>query len=201
MAKLISIFGKEFFNGKDVLELGCGLGDIGEQFIRFGSNVMFCDGRQEFLLEIEKRLPGCDTRVLDQNNYWDLGIKFDFIIHTGVLYHLTNWKQDLICALNHSDLMFLETIVETSDDDSYEQHYTETDIYDSALSLSCTRPTAEYIEKFLTEQGVKFKRYDDADLNSCFHKYAWASRAEPYLAIDEGREFSYRRFWIVRKPN
>ncbi len=76
IAKLISIFGKEFFNGKDVLELGCGFGDIGEQFVKLGSNVMFCDGRQEFLLNVKKRMPGCLTRVIDQNNYWDLGKSF-----------------------------------------------------------------------------------------------------------------------------
>jgi len=192
VAKLVSIFGKEFFKGKDVLELGCGTGDLGEHFIEFGSNVTFCDAREEHLLEIKNRIPNGVTHVIDQNTNWILNKHFDFIIHTGVLYHLTEWKQDLLCTLNHSNLIFLETQVpNNTTSDSYEETVYENG-YDQAVSKICKKPTAEYIEKFLTNQGVKFKRYDDADINSGGHRYDWV--ASP----GNGRNNTgNRRFWIL----
>ena len=193
ISKLVSIFGEDFFNGKDILELGCGLGEIGERFIEFGSTVTFCDVRPEYLLEVKKRIPNSTTHLIDQNTEWNLNKRFDFIIHTGVLYHLTEWKQDLLCALNHSDLIFLEAEVpKGSISDDYEEVMHENG-YDQAISGVSKRPSAARIEKFLTEQGVKFKRYDDADINTPVHKYDWVT-PDP-----ENKNFNYRRFWIISK--
>ena len=67
IAKLISIFGEDFFKGKDILELGCGFGEIGEKFIELGSAVTLCDARREHLDEVKRRLPDSITHVIDQN--------------------------------------------------------------------------------------------------------------------------------------
>lgn len=191
LTKLVSIFGEDYFKGKDILELGCGEGEFGENFINFGGDVTFCDGRQEHLVRLKNRLPNSTTHLIDQDAPWELGRKFDFIIHTGVLYHLSNWKQDLLCTLNHAPLIFLETIVPNNGADDYEQTLKENDKkFDQALNGQSIRPSADYIEKFLSEQGARFRRYDDADLNSGVHEYDWA-------VGQRGNPHGYRRFWII----
>ena len=103
---------------------------------------------------------------------------------------MNNWKQDLICTLNHSNLILLETQVPNNSSDSYEQIEHESG-YDQATNGVSTRPSAAYIEKFLDEQGVTFKRYDDEDLNAHPHVYNW----------EVGGSFgnkATRRFWILK---
>ena len=33
ISKILELYDKDFFNNKSILELGCGLGDIGKEFI------------------------------------------------------------------------------------------------------------------------------------------------------------------------
>ena len=191
LAKIVSIFGEDFFRGRDILELGCGEGEFGEKFMEFGADLTFCDAREEHLINLKKRLPNSTTHLIDQDEQWDLKRKFDFIIHTGVLYHLSNWKQDLCCALKHSPLIFLETIVPDNGADDYEQVLKENyKKFDQSIHGRSVRPSAAYIEKFLGEQGVRFKRYDDAKINSGVHKYDW-------VVGGGGNPHGYRRFWIL----
>ncbi|KKL75414.1 hypothetical protein LCGC14_2055140 [marine sediment metagenome] len=200
IAKLVSIFGKDFFDGKDILELGCGWGDIGEKFIEMGATVTFCDVRQEHLDEVKKRMPNSITHMIDQDQPWNLDKKFDFVIHTGVLYHLSNWKQDLLCTLKHSNLIFLETVVSNNRSDSFEKTQKENGWDQSPHNIS-KRPSAAYIEKFLTEQGVSFERYDDADINAYFHRYDWVvgGRLPKIKMGSSSIQGAPRRFWILRK--
>lgn len=190
--KIVSIFGKEFFNSKTILELACGHGDIGKYFQSIGAIVTFADGRQEHLNKIKKSDPLATTILLDQDNEWDLKTKFDIIIHWGVLYHLNNWKQDLQCAIKHSDLIFLETESCDSDNPDFELKLTESG-YDQALNGTGTRPSAAMIETYLSLLGVEYQRYDDSDLNSSFHKYDWKVNNTNKL------RGGHRRFWIIKK--
>jgi len=193
VAKLVFIFGEDFFNEKDILELGCGWGDIGEKFIEMGATVTFCDVRQEHLDEVTKRMPNSVTHLIDQDQPWDLGKKFDFVIHTGVLYHLSNWQQDLLCVLKHSDLIFLESHVPNKVSDSFVLSKKENG-WDQSPHGASKRPSAAYIEKFLNEQGVSFKRYDDADINTHFHRYDWVADNTVLK-----KDICLRRFWILQK--
>lgn len=111
--RIFSLLGKEWFEGKDILELGAAHGDIGSKLIELGSDVSFSDIRKEFLKEILKKHPHSNTNIykIDQNLPYDLNKTFDLILHLGVLYHLENWEEDLKNALNHTNLLILESII------------------------------------------------------------------------------------------
>jgi hypothetical protein len=192
ISKLHQILGADFFNGKSVLELACGHGDTGRQLAKEGAIVTFAEGRQEHLDVLKGHEPNAETFCIDQDKPWDLGRQFDFVIHWGVLYHLHNWKDDLRCALNHTNLMTLETEVADSNDPDFEIKTNEKG-FDQALNLVGSRPSPAMVERHLADLGVKFIRYDDRDLNSGFHNYDWPVRET--RTWKAGR----RRFWIISK--
>ena len=43
--KVESLFGKDFFKGKKMLELGCAMGHTGRHFEELGATVTFAEGR------------------------------------------------------------------------------------------------------------------------------------------------------------
>lgn len=193
ITKIISIFGKDFFKGKSILELGAGYGDTGRYFQTLGSSVTIAEGRPEHVEQIRALTNDADVIVLNQENPWDLGKKFDVIIHWGVLYHLDNWKRDLEITIRHSDIIFLESEVCDSDDPTVEVKLNEPNNYDQALQGTGTRPSAAMVEKCITDAGATFTRYDDSDINAYDHKYDW-----PVLNT-KNAPGGQRRFWIIKK--
>jgi hypothetical protein len=191
--KVESIFGKEFFKNKTILELACGYGHTGMYFFNLGAKVTFAEGREEHVNEFRKQHPDQEIILLNQEYKWDLNRKFDLIIHWGVLYHLDNWQQDLSCAAKHSDLILLESEVCDSDDENVDIKIEGCDRYDQEMGPFASRPSASNIEKNLTNLGFSFTRYDDADLNCLHHDYSWK--------VGNTLEWRYglRRFWVVNK--
>ena len=193
--KIEKIFGKEFFSGKTVLELGCGQGHIGRKFIEWGAQVTFCEARKELVDSMKNIMPDQEVIQLNQEEEWDLKRKFDIVIHWGVLYHLDNWKEDLLSAMNHSNLIFLESEVANSDDENYEFKLQDHDGYDQAVNINATRPSANFIEKIILQNNFSFKRYDDSSLNYNLHRYDWKVTNQTERIEDYGK----RRFWILEK--
>jgi hypothetical protein len=191
--KIVSIYGKDFFDGKTILELGAGTGKNGLMFAAMGAKVTYAEARQEHLNVLLSNNPNVETILLDQDAEWNLGRKFDIVIHWGVLYHLDNWKRDLSCTIKHSNLIFLESIVCVSDDPNFEVKLHE-EGYDQALHNIGSRPSAPMIESHLNQIGCTFTRYDDGDLNSSSHKYDWVVSETDQRDIAMG----CRRFWIVK---
>jgi len=192
-AKIESIFGKEFFKGKTILELACGYGDNGMHFANLGAKVTFAEGRQEHIDVFKQRYPDQEIILLNQEFEWDLQRKFDIVIHWGVLYHIDKWQQDLACAVKHANLIFLESEVCDSDDEDAELKPEASDRYDQELGSLASRPSANNIEKNLKQLGFKFTRYDDKDLDAGMHQYSW--KVENTLTWKNG----LRRFWVVNK--
>lgn len=193
ISKILDLYNKDFFDQKNILELGCGLGDVGSRFIDFGANVTFAEGRPDHVEILKEKFSNNTVINLNQNEMWDLKKKFDIVIHWGVLYHLDNWKEDLECALKHSDLIFLESEVSDSDDENFEIKVSEVDGYDQALDGIGSRPSANNIEKVITEKGFRFARHDDSNLNSSFHIYDWK------VKNTNTWKNGLRRFWIIHK--
>jgi hypothetical protein len=196
--KIQQIFGKEFFKNKTVLELACGYGYLGKYFREeLGSIVTFAEGQRSYLEEIEKLNPGLDTSeiiCLDQDKPWSLNRKFDVIVHFGVMYHLDNWKQDLECTANHTDLIILESEIFDSDGPESELKIIDIDSYDQALNRVATIPSAAYVESELTKHGFKFTRYDDRELNYNQHHYDWIQNNQK-----TGHVRGQRRFWVCKR--
>ena len=198
--KIESIFGRDWFCGKSILELGAAHGDVGLHFLKLGAEVIFTDIREEYLQSIKNKVKDLHytayTLRIDQNERYDLGHKFDLVIHMAVLYCLENWRQDLECAMKHTDCMILDT----------------------AFNKEGTAFTQEDVEGHLKDLGCKFIRLDTSDLNTDWswltngqmikHKYDWTHKSLEYQKPNSNflnsqlppkHDVWLRRFWIVLK--
>ena len=225
--KIENIFGRDWFCGKSVLELGAAHGDIGLHFLKLGADVLFADVRIEHLRTINQKLFELNHNprsiVLNQNKRWNLEQKFDLILNTGVLYHLENWKQDLECAMNHTNVMILETIVgvkdyvikRQSDPNSW---WRECMIEYAGIGDEVSNFSQEDIENHLSDLGCKFFRFDTSDLNTDWswdsdllegdnllikHIYDWNYEQYEmgYYYINHSKKdnIHFRRMWLVLK--
>jgi cyclopropane fatty-acyl-phospholipid synthase-like methyltransferase len=195
ITKLEQIFGKEYFRNKSVLEVAAGNGKIGKFLCEeWGANVTFTDGRQALIDEIKQNNPESRAILVDHDAEWDLGERFDFIIHWGLLYHLDNWQQDLRCTINHLKLggvLALESEVIDSSEDEEIKSNEPASMDDQSLYGLGTYPSALRVENQLKKMNLEFKRYDDTDLNADFHHYDWVLKNTMKFRCGQ------RRFWIV----
>lgn len=215
--KIFDIFGKTWFQNRRILELGCAHGDIGIEFLKLGSNVVFTDARLEYLEDIDKRLKdqynyNADFALLDNDNDYDLQQRFDLVLHMGLLYHLSNWRNDIKNALNHSNLMILESTVTASIEENGIVVGLNTDDQEYGYcSKKNTRTyfTQEEVEKELTLNGCKFLRLDDKELNvenqlagnhtiSLVYDWTYEKYNQGYYNL-MGNNVWLKRFWIVMK--
>ena len=196
IAKLEQLFGKEFFRNKRVLECGAGTGLIGKTLHNdYGANVSFTEGRSVFIPEIRKNNPDAAIHCINHEKSWYLG-EYDFIIHWGLLYHLDNWKNDLLSVFNSlpsGGILSIETeILDYDHIDEVKKPEPVGD--DQALDGQGTQMTASAVEAEFDKLGFTYKRYDDTDLNAEFHHYDW-------IVKNSGKFTSgQRRFWICTKP-
>lgn len=193
--KVKQIFGDEFFNEKTLLEIGCGYAHIGRHFHDLGAVVTATDGRPEHIDKVKMRHPMIESFVSDVNGRWNLNRKFDVLINFGVLYHLVDWKNHLKSCMQHSDLMVFETEVANRSSKDFEFKRNENIMkYDQSIHGAGVRPSAANIENHFESLGLKYKRYDDEDLNSEPHRYDWkVNDYAPEWTV------SHRRFWVVTK--
>jgi len=188
--------GERWFNGKTVLELGCGLGHVGEVLRGYGAFVSFCEGHGRWRRRAQNRL-GQEVIQLDQDRPWDLGQVFDLVVHWGVLYHLDDWRRDLRTALRHGRLLCLDTEVADSPNPDYELKVQEGYATGSIYSIG-TRPSRAAVEKVLREENATFHRVDDPALDCRHHIYSWS---DGYLGGQGEWKAGYNRFWFVRTGN
>jgi len=192
LTKLKSILGPDWFQGKSVLDVGCGHGDNGKSLMELGAHVTFTDGRPVHIDVL--KLEGHNAFVMDQEAPWSITGMFDLIVHWGVSYHLSNWKQDLRCAFEHAPLICFETEICDTDDPMYENKTIErTNLYDQALSGEGTTISAAHLESFVTSLGGSFVRYDDPALDSGIMRYSWKPTNNG--AFTSGQ----RRFWMLSR--
>lgn len=206
--KIENVFGRNWFGGKTVLELGCGHGDIGKHLYSLGARVTFADARTEYLEKIRDENPNfvnAKYGIIDQDDEWMTDEFYDLIIHFGVLYHLQNWKQDLRCTLTHTDKLLLESIV-CPTSEHIDNPVQEVDSGQNAFNGVGSWISEGAIEKELDINSTKFIRLDDSSLNTSWtwdydyqvkHVYDWV---EPFatLSYDDKKIFN-RRMWLVLK--
>lgn len=212
LQKIINIFGKSWFLDKKVLELGACRGDMGIELLKIGADVTFTDVRTQHLKDITNQLQEFSFQpsinVIDHEKDYDLKETFDLTIHFGLLYNLQNWKNDLRCAVSHSKIMMLETVVDPSaglaNAGQYEplpQNYP----YGPHSSSKMTPFTQEDVEKELSSLRCKYLRFDETELNSSGwlvkgmminHIYDWTY--EKYNSGFYKAPFNnFRRMWLV----
>lgn len=207
--KIVNIFGKNWFNDKNILELGAAHGDIGIEFLKLGSSVLFTDCRFSNLNSIAEKLKDYNytpsIKRINQNENWKIDQKFDLILHLGTLYHLENWQQDLKIALEHSDLMILETRVAPKRGEPDNTIPFGNNVYGPINDIGAVF-TQESVENELNNLGCKFIRFDDPDLNTQgwftsynkdIHIYNWTY--DTIINPKKIESVHYRRFWLVIK--
>lgn len=215
--KIINIFGETWFQNKRILELGCAHGDIGIEFLKLGSDVVFSDVRLEYLEDIDKRLKdqynfNAGFAVLDNDNDYDLQQKFDLVLHMGLLYHLPNWRNDIKNTLKHSNLVILESTVTTNIKEN--NTMLELNSFDKDYGYCGNKNTRMYftqeeVEKELTSNGCKFLRLDDKELNvenqwvdnqkiTLIYDWTYDKYNSGYYNLIDGNVW-FKRFWIVMK--
>jgi SAM-dependent methyltransferase len=202
--KILSIFGNQW-DKKEVLELACGYGNIGLYLKSLGANVTFADARQNHLDIVLAKDNTSNVIQIDQDQYWNIHKRFDIIIHFGVLYHLNDWRQDLKCALHHTDNLLLESAVSDSSKEYECKFYEEEEGGQNAFNSIGSLPSALTIENYINDLGYHFKRFDDIDLNTKRYKYDWVV-SDPDLSNIQIKSFEDkplyggRRFWWITKP-
>ncbi len=199
--KLIQIMGRDWFIGKFILELGCGLGYVGIELKSLGAKVSFAEGQEAYIPQLVKNIRDSDVYLLDQDKEWNLNKRFDLIIHWGVSYHLDNWKQDLKSTMNHTNILSFETEVLDSDDITKEIKIKEDGWPEGAVNRVGTRVSVASIENFFDELGLEYVRYDDWSLNSksdygWSYVYDWKKGACESEFEDQFYD-GLRRFWMV----
>lgn len=194
---ILDFYTQKFFYRKSILELGCGFGDISGTLTRLGASADCLDARADHLKIVSKKFSNIKTIRADLDQPWALGAKkYDMILDLGVMCHLNDYKKHLKEVCSATDHLVLETYVADSEDENFSVPVKENkNIYDFSYNGNCNIPTASQIEKILNENGMSFKRFDDASLNVGNFKYDWQ------ISGNQGANRNNRRLWFCVKDN
>lgn len=188
---LINLMGRDFFQGKKILELGSYQGGVTQMFHNLGATIIGVEGSKKNLEFARTKYPHLTFIEGDcDDTTWRYDEKYDIIIHWGLLYHLKTPKESILNCIAHCDILCLETLV--IDKTVQEVNFVNEDNVhkpDQALNGTGSRPTASYIEQILTDAGTMWTRYDNTELNSKYQPC--------YSAADKNTGGTYRRFWVV----
>lgn len=207
-------FPKDWFNRKNIIEMGACHGDIGIEFMKLGANVTFCDSRLEHMRDIPSKI-GFDPEmyIINNNKPYTLQRKYDLVLHMSLLCHIENWKEDLKRVTDLSDQVVLETIVNPDQNaidlilPSDEHHYAD---YNSGRAYVTEQSILKYLREELSCAVVEIK-VENTNYNwidrwfMVRHLYDWDyNNIEPI----QQREQSgitllthYRRMWVITKVN
>jgi len=192
---LIETYGKDFFKGKTVLELGCGYAGIGKKLLDLGAEVTVSDAREEHIKIVKDRYPEITALVVDsEDTEWKYPLpKYDIIIHYGLLYHLRNPDESIEMVSKRCKYLFLETEVLDVDDPHYID-YKKEDKSSFGMSFSgdaCT-PSWAYVERLLTENDLSWERAEPR--KAVWHRYDW-NKTGNNTAFKSGR----RAMWYCER--
>jgi SAM-dependent methyltransferase len=193
-------FGIDFFDGKKILEVGAGHGDIGNFFSQLGAEVTCTDAQAEYVTRLKERFPHIDTFVCNLEEDFPSG-PWDIIIHTGVLYHLSPEGVEFSVrkACSEGRIVLLETLVADSSDPKFclKVHEGKKRVSTKAFDEYGSRFSASFIEKILDSIDIEYTRDDDPNLNSSFdssmHIYDWEVKE-----TGEWHRPQYRRMWYIQ---
>lgn len=187
---ILSLYPKDFFKDKKILELGSCNGYFGECFRKMGATVLSVEGRPENVQSIKNNFPELPVECSNlDTDTWEWG-KWDIIINFGLIYHFEKYhKEHLENCLNNCDLLFLESVI--YDSFNSEIFFRNETGFDQSLSDVGGTPSTLYVENILNSLNTKFTKYTNSKLNGNGHHYDW---------VDKGLnnfDAVARRFWIV----
>jgi hypothetical protein len=165
---IIDHYGKDYFVGKTVLELGAAWGHIGAFFKNeLGAEVMCSDHYNKWVEIIRERYPDIPTITLNANDIideesWPCMMDFDVILHMGLLYHqpahLAEPTLKEFCR--HCTDIIVESPVEVNNSDPYfvgrKPRPPEKDLWETVATEYCS-PSATFVGRILEESGMKYR--------------------------------------------
>ena len=113
LTRLLNLFAHvdiERWRGMKILEVGAGLGHLGDAFARLGFDVTSTDGRAEHVEAMKARGRQAFVLDLDRTGVDEVG-DFDLILAFGVLYHLARPEEFLQSCGKQAKVLLLETAV------------------------------------------------------------------------------------------
>ena len=195
-------YGVDFFNGKRILEVGGGHGDIGAFFADLGSDVLCLDGRLQnvnFAKLKHWKIPHIRFEQFNLERDFSCFGTFELLINFGLVYHLRNVEAHLkICFATADDIVIESVVCDSTDPHKITFRDERPEIDEEALEGTGSRPSPFYIERLANENGFEFTRYFTADLN--FGKqfcYDWKHNNDD----TPNDNFINRRFWRLMKSN
>lgn len=194
-------YGRDFFNGKAVLELGAGHGDIGAHFAKLGAIVTCVEGRPKNARYIRRRHPEVEVVTADIDGAWPFDRRYDVVLHLGVLYHLKHYRESLVNACDAAAHLILETeVCDSSDPDEVIFVNENVGGYDQSLSGIGCRPSPANVEAILRERGMHFERLEDGSIDTVHnipnfpdHLYRWQIKDTKIYKP------GLRKFWFARR--
>lgn len=200
IAKLLEIYGIDFFAGRSVLELGAGHGDIGAVFAELGADVLCADGRLQNVNygRLKYRsLPNFEIQHCDlDGNFSQLG-QFDLVLNLGLLYHLRNVNDHLTCLFSLSNEIVLESVVcDSTDPQKIVLVEEDKSVNELAVSGWGSRPSPFYVERIADENGFRVERHFTPDLNAGEFVYDWEHTND-----DDASGWNRRRFWRMHRES
>lgn len=145
----------EKWRGLKFLEVGAGLGHIGDVFVKLGFDITSSDGRPEHVERIKGRCRKAFVLDLDKEGIDSAG-DFDVVIAFGVLYHLSEPERFLQSCARHSRALLLETAVCDSRDaivPTVQELSKGWRGQDQAVNDFGCRPSPAWVEKTCREAG------------------------------------------------
>lgn len=201
LAALFARVSPRSFEGKSVLEVGCGHGHLGAELEKLGAIVVSLDGRRGNIRQLHKKFPNRDAHVCDAcspdlEQYGPVDIVFAF----GLLYHLPKPVEFLRACSKLADTLLLETVV-TDVTEPEIVWMKDGGFYDQSIHRRGCRPSPSWVEEQLRSNGYRYI------VDLCLpHKNTEGVKAPPYYwpitGSGFGRRFGdpgFRRIWAAAK--
>jgi SAM-dependent methyltransferase len=194
--KILECYGINW-QGKKVVELAAGYGEISGFFAALGADVTCVEGRVHNLNIARLRLREFNNITFVQRNleedFSDLG-RFDLAIHFGLLYHIRNIKGNLCSTARLADDIVLETeVVDSLDPKTVITIEQDKRHRDRSLEGQGSRCSPFYIKEFFQTLGFDVEIITDPFLNVAEHHYSWEHKN------DGSSRDGLRRFFRISK--
>lgn len=209
--KLEKNLGSNWFKDKKILEVGCSFGNIGLYLESLGAKVTFSDANEECIQKVLSKNKNANVVKLNNENHWEFKEKFDLIINFGLMYNIENWKLDLICSINNSKILALETAVAkySTEAEFKIENWNYTHPLYGPYGKKGSLVSSANIENIFKQNNLIYRRYDEEDLNLNFGPvvYDWKEvyseniKNEVLNSWWDNNHCLGRRFWIAVHVN
>ena len=200
LTRLVNLFAHvdiERWRELRILEVGAGLGHLGDVFTQLGFDVTSTDSRLEHVKAMKAR--GRKSFVLDLDSTGvDEAGDFDLILSFGVLYHLARPQEFLLSCGKKARVLLLETAV-CDRYDPIVQWVDEPGGWrgkDQALRGRACRPSPSVVEETCRKAGFSVRDISTSVANWRIGSFDW----EPKDTGEHRRDgVNLRKMWVCER--